>query len=72
MSEGLLNPVFDGVVLSGGDPGAKAEFLASAREISGLIAELVSRGNENGEVELQSVLPLLQAIADSAGTSGSG
>lgn len=67
MSEGLLNPVFDGVVLSGGDPGAKAEFLASAREISGLIAELVSRGNENGEVELQSVLPLLQAIADSAG-----
>ncbi len=67
IGEGLLNPVFDAVVLSGMDPPEKAELLAAARNVSTLIAELVSAGNENGEVEFQGIPPMLQAIADSAG-----
>lgn len=67
LTENMLNGVLDAIVLSSADVEKKTVFLEKTREISALVAGLVSAGNESGEVSVAEIQIDLQTAADSSG-----
>jgi len=66
ISEPLLNNVFDSIILSSISVERKTALLDKTRSLSALVANLVGSAGNEGEVDLNSILPQLADIADYA------
>lgn len=66
LSETLMNPVYDAVSMGDETAAVKAGLLAEARGISHTVSEILSKGNEDGRVDMDSIGKDLQRLADSA------